>query len=192
MLDANYWEERYQAGQTGWDIGQASPALIAYFEKLAHKDIHILIPGAGKAHDLAWLHQQGFRNSVVIDISPTALKQAANLYPEIPATHFIEGDFFSHNGAYDLIVEQTFFCALSPELRPQYAQKMHELLKPGGRLMGLLFDFPLSADGPPFGGSAAEYQDHFYPLFTIEHLERAYNSIKPRVGRELFFEFLKY
>lgn len=191
MLDANYWEERYQTGQTGWDIGKASPALIAYFEKLANKDIHILIPGAGKAHDLAWLHQHGFRNSVVIDISPTALKQATNLYPEIPTSHFIEGDFFKHKGNYDLIVEQTFFCALPPELRPQYAQKMYELLNPGGRLMGLLFDFPLSADGPPFGGSATEYQDHFNQLFKIKHLERAYNSIKPRMGRELFFELIK-
>jgi len=191
MLDGDYWEERYTSGKTGWDLGGPSPALCAYFKKLENKDLKILIPGAGKSHDLYWLHQHGFSKSAVLDISKSALEEAKSLYPQIPDHCFIEGDFFKHEGSYDLIVEQTFFCALAPELRPQYAQKMHELLKPGARLMGLLFDFPLSADGPPFGGSAAEYQAYFKPLFKIEHLERAYNSIKPREGKELFLELIK-
>jgi SAM-dependent methyltransferase len=191
MLNAEYWESRYQSGQTGWDIGMPSPALTTYFEKLESKDLDILIPGAGKAHDLQWLHYNGFTNSAVLDISKTALQMASELYPEISAEHFIEGDFFSFDGAYDLIVEQTFFCALDPKLRPEYARKMHSLLKPGGCLMGLLFDFPLTETGPPFGGSVEEYQKHFSPWFSIKHMERAHNSIKPRAGKELFFKLIK-
>lgn len=191
MLDGDYWEERYKSGKTGWDLGSPSPALCSYFEKLEDKDLKILIPGAGKSHDLQWLHQQGFTNSAVLDISKTALEEAKSLYPQIPEKHFIEGDFFKHEETYDLIVEQTFFCALDPSLRPKYAQKMHQLLGPAGCLVGLLFDFPLSADGPPFGGSAAEYQNYFSPFFKIKHLERATNSIKPRAGKELFLELIK-
>ena len=69
---------------------------------------------------------------------------------------------------------------------------MYALLNPNGKIVGLLFDFPLTSDGPPFGGSKEEYIPYFKPLFNIEILERCYNSISPRAGRELFFKFQKY
>ena len=92
---------------------------------------------------------------------------------------------------YDLIIEQTFFCALNPSLRDKYVEKMHELLNPKGKLIGLLFQFPLTEEGPPFGGSENEYIKLFSNNFKIRTLETAYNSIKPREGRELFFIFEK-
>jgi hypothetical protein len=101
------------------------------------------------------------------------------------------GDFFSHSGSYDLILEQTFFCALEPSLRPKYAQKMFSMLKPGGKLQGLLFNFSLTEVGPPFGGSIAEYIDYFSPLFKINQIEPCHNSIKPRMGNELFIDLEK-
>lgn len=60
---------------------------------------------------------------------------------------------FSLKDSFDLIIEQTFFCALDPKLRPEYAVKMAELLKPGGRLVGVLFNDTLNNDKPPFGGT---------------------------------------
>ncbi|MDX1334071.1 MAG: SAM-dependent methyltransferase, partial [Robiginitalea sp.] len=101
-------------------------------------------------------------------------------------------DFFEFNeGPFDLVLEHTFFCALPPDLRPQYAEKMAGLLKKGGKLAGLLFDFPLTEEGPPFGGSREEYLRLFEPFFEIRILEEARNSIPPRAGRELFFIFEK-
>lgn len=90
-----------------------------------------------------------------------------------------------------MIIEQTFFCALNPSLRNKYAKKMNELLHPKGKIIGLLFQFPLTEDGPPFGGSENEYVKLFSNNFKIKTLETAYNSIKPREGRELFFIFEK-
>jgi hypothetical protein len=66
---------------------------------------------------------------------------------------------------------------------------MAELLLPKGKLAGLLFDFPLTSDGPPFGGSKEEYIKLFSTKFEIKKLERAHNSIKPRENKELFFIF---
>lgn len=97
-------------------------------------------------------------------------------------------DFFDLDAHFDLVIEQTFFCAIHPSRRADYAKKMSEILHPKGKLVGLLFDFPLDA-GPPFGGSADEYRGYFEPFFTIKLMERAYNSIKPRDGREFFFQF---
>ena len=68
---------------------------------------------------------------------------------------------------------------------------MHELLVDGGKLVGLLFDFPLTEDGPPFGGNKEEYLTYFEPHFEIAIMERAYNSIQPRSGRELFVKLEK-
>jgi thiopurine S-methyltransferase len=50
----------------------------------------------------------------------------------------------------------------------------------------VLFDFPLSTEGPPFGGSREEYLQRFSPFFELKLLEKCYNSIAPRMGRELF------
>ena len=100
------------------------------------------------------------------------------------------GDFFNHTGQYDLILEQTFFCALDPSLRTNYVQKMSELLKENGKLVGLLFgvQFP---NNPPFGGSREEYLSLFSDTFKINLLEPCYNSVKPRQDSELFFNFSK-
>ena len=65
------------------------------------------------------------------------------------------------------------------------------LLSEKGKISGLLFNFPLTEEGPPFGGSVEEYVNLFSNTFLIKTLELAYNSIKPREGNELFFIFTK-
>ena len=64
---------------------------------------------------------------------------------------------------------------------------MHDLLLAGGKLVGLLFDFELSEDGPPFGGDEAHYRKLFEPVFKRFSIEKAHNSIEPRQGKEFFF-----
>lgn len=86
-------------------------------------------------------------------------------------------------------MSQTFFCAVQPEMREKYVEKMASLLPTNGKLTGLLFDFPLTTEGPPFGGSKSEYVALFSDTFELKILERAYNSIKPRENKELFFIF---
>lgn len=169
-------------------MGQVSPPLSAFLQKLSQREQRILIPGAGYGHEARWLWQEGFRQIKVLDYSAAAL---AALQEHLPEDALVAEDFFNHQGQYDLIVEQTFFCALDPALRGQYAQKMAELLAPGASLVGLLFDFPLSSDGPPFGGHAAEYRRYFEEHFKIHKMEACYNSIPPRQGRELFLHLIR-
>jgi len=94
-------------------------------------------------------------------------------------------------GSFDLIIEQTFFCAIHPSLRSQYVVKTNQLLLPKGRLVGLLFNVPLHKDRPPFGGSKAEYVGFFQPHFMIKKMEACYNSHYTRQGREVFIHFIK-
>ena len=190
-LDANYWTARYKADQLGWDMGRVSPPIQEYIDQLKDQSVSILIPGAGNAYEAQYLHEKGFHNVDVLDISPAPLENLRERVPGFPEHHLIESDFFLWNKRYDLVLEQTFFCALDPGLREAYAKKMNELLKPGGKLAGLFFDFPLTEEGPPFGGSESEYRKTFEKHFNIRVLERCYNSIKPRSGKELFLIFEK-
>jgi len=191
-LDKTYWEERYEENKQGWDVGYISTPIRTFVDQLNDTSIKILIPGAGRGYEAQYLHQKGFIHTYVADIVSQPLQHIREVCPDFPKEHLLETDFFKmKEKGFDLVLEQTFFCALDPEFRPRYTEKMYDILKPGGILAGLLFDFPLTDSGPPFGGSMDEYQNLFQDKFKIHKLERAYNSITPRKGKELFFIFEK-
>jgi SAM-dependent methyltransferase len=189
-LNSNYWESRYQKKEIGWDAGKITTPLKEYIDQLTNRDLKILIPGAGNGYEFDYLIQKGFNNIYVVDLAPTPLENILNRNTEFQK-NIIQSDFFKLNQKFDLIIEQTFFCALNPNLRSNYVIKMHELLNPGGKIAGLLFNFPLTEEGPPFGGSVEEYKSLFSETFELKTLEKAYNSIKPRANKELFFIFEK-
>jgi hypothetical protein len=180
------WEQRYKNEDTGWDLGKVSTPLKEYFDQLTDKAIKILIPGCGKGHEAVYLHENGFTNVFLLDIAPSPLHNFSKENPTFPKSHLIEDNFFDHQGQYDLVVEQTFFCAIHPSHRQAYAKKAHELLNDNGKLMGLLWSVELNDNHPPFGGSKEEYHNYFESYFTFVHFENAINSIKPRADRELF------
>ncbi len=186
-----YWNNRWAAGETGWDIGAASPPIARFMEQYANRDAAILIPGCGNAHEAAFLVAQGFTNITLLDIAPQAVARLGEKFAGMPAVQVVCGDFFQHQGAYDLMLEQTFFCALPPEKRNEYVQQAASLLRDGGRIAGVLFGIEFDKAGPPFGGDANEYRPAFSPYFHIEKMEACYNSILPRAGSELFINLLK-
>lgn len=184
-LDKNYWDERYRTGQMGWDIGYVSPALKAYFDTLNNPYQRILIPGGGNSYEAVYLLEQGFKDVTVVDISEVVCEQLTEKHAA-KGLKVVCGDFFEHQQQYDLIVEQTFFCALHPSLRKRYVEKMGELLLTHGQLMGLLFNRRFEG-GPPFGGSVEEYQKLFQNVGFQVAFDLQPQSILPRQGSELFF-----
>ena len=190
-LSADFWNSKYKTSQIGWDLGQVSPPLKAYFDQLTNKEVKILIPGGGNSYEAEYLFNNGFQNVFVADISEIPLQNIQNRVPDFPDTQLIHTDFFNLNDSFDLIIEQTFFCAIHTSLRPKYATKMHELLHPKGKLVGLLFDAVLNENHPPFGGNQKEYLEYFQPYFDIHKLEPCHNSFHNRQGMELFFIFEK-
>lgn len=188
MSDASFWEGRYVSGETGWDMGMVSPPLAGYIDRVKDKTIRILIPGCGHAYEAAYLLGNGFKDITLIDLADTPVNNLRIRFRDVPEIRILKEDFFAHSGTYDLILEQTFFCALDPSLRPSYVQKMHDLLAPGGLLVGLLFDKSFESPGPPFGGSRDEYLKLFDELFKVRHLDPCHNSHPKRQDTELFME----
>lgn len=191
ILNNEYWDNRYCTNEIGWDVGHITTPLKDYFDQLENKRLKILIPGCGNSYEFEYLLNHGFENVYVLDYAKFPLDNIKSRVSNCNSNQLINSNFFEHNIKYDLIIEQTFFCALNPELREDYVHKMNSLLNSNGKLVGLLFQFPLTEVGPPFGGSKEEYLNLFSEYFEIQVLETAYNSIKPRQEKELFFIFTK-
>jgi SAM-dependent methyltransferase len=189
-LDQTYWDNQYQANATGWDLGQVSPPIKTYINTIENKDAKILIPGCGNTYEAEYLLQQGFTNITVIDIAPTLVENLKQKFVNNKNITIVLGDFFEHQGNYDFIIEQTFFCALPPTMRQKYVWKMHQLLTDYGKLIGLLFNREFEVS-PPFGGSLNEYEQLFTKAFIFNSISLAGNSIPSRANTELFFEFQK-
>ena len=165
-LSESFWENKYKLNKIGWDLGEVSPPLKAYFDQLTNKDLKILIPGGGNSHEAEYLFN-------------------------FPDVQLILGDFFNLNTTFDLVIEQTFFCAINISLRENYALKMKELLNKNGKLVGLMFDAVLNEKHPPFGGNKKEYTTYFESHFSMDIFTKCYNSFHNRQGMELFVKFVK-
>lgn len=188
-MNSKFWDERYLSGQHGWDVGAVTEPLKKFIDSIENKNISILIPGCGNAYEAEYLLQNGFTNITLIDISPVLVddikkKFAGQLGKNIQV---VCEDFFDFEGSFDLILEQTFFCAINPARRGEYVAKMKQLLAPEGKLAGVLFNREFAEAGPPFGGNKEEYLKLFEPELQVIKMETCYNSIKPRDGNELFF-----
>ena len=190
-FNGDYWENRYQENTARWDLGNISTPIKEYIDQLENKDLKIIIPGGGNSHEAEYLFNNGFKNVYVIDIATSPLQNIQRRIPNFPKEHLIQADFFMLDMTFDLVIEQTFFCALSPTLRPAYVKKMHTILVPNGKIVGLLFGVPLYEDHPPFGGNKKEYKELFKPYFDIKVMETATNSVESRAGRELFINMHK-
>lgn len=190
-IDSNYWDQQYLKGKTGWDVGYAVPAIIEYFNQLEDKNLKILIPGAGTAHEGMYLYNLGFKNIFLLEYSKVAIDQFINKYPDFPKDQIIFEDFFKHQDTYEMIIEHTFFSSFKPQERHLYVEKTHELLKKEGKLIGLLFDRSFDSDFPPYGARKEDYKTLFSKYFHIKTMETATNSIKPRKNNELFVIFEK-
>ncbi|MEX2590127.1 MAG: methyltransferase domain-containing protein [Chitinophagales bacterium] len=189
-LDAAFWNERYEKNETGWDLKQVSPPIKAYIDQLENKNISILIAGCGNAYEAEYLNNLGFENITLIDIAPLLVAELKEKFKQ-SSIKVLEQNIFDHTGKYDLILEQTLFCAIDPSDRSRYVEKIHSLLAEKGKFVGVLFNKIFEHQGPPFGGTKAAYEKLFSDYFQFNTIAPCHNSIAPRMGNELFINFSK-
>jgi SAM-dependent methyltransferase len=189
-LDAQYWDAQWKSNTIGWDLGMPAPPLVSIIDSIENKNVKILIPGCGSAYEAEYLVNNGFTDITLIDISETASCKLKEKFSKNPQIKVVCDDFFKLEDKFDVIIEQTFFCALPPAMRQRYVWKMHNLLNDNGILSGLLFNRQFDVS-PPFGGSREEYEKLFFGAFEFVNIETAANSVEPRAKTELFFKFKK-
>ncbi|MBC8721952.1 thiopurine S-methyltransferase [Paraburkholderia sp. 31.1] len=176
-----FWDERFERHFTPWDQAGVPSAFRAFAER--HRDVAVLIPGCGSAHEAGWLARQG--NPVrAIDFSPAAVA-AAREQLGAHASLVDQADFFTYAPPFApaWIYERAFFCALPPARRADYAQRMGELLPAGGLLAGIFF-IGATPKGPPFGIDRGELDALLTPHFELVEDEAVDDSIAVFAGRE--------
>ncbi|XP_073141449.1 probable thiol methyltransferase 2 isoform X2 [Henckelia pumila] len=185
----NGWDRCWEEGLTPWDLGEPTPVLLHLHNTGALPKGRALVPGCGSGYDVLAIACAD-RYVVGIDISDNAITKATELSSESPnAEHFtfLKADFFTWHPAelFDLIFDYTFFCAIEPDMRSAWARKVHDLLKPDGELITLMYPIEDREGGPPYKVSVTDYEDVLHPAgFRATSIFENELAIAPRKGRE--------
>ena len=189
------WEKLYIDGDTGWDLGNPTPVFVNIAKNL--KPANICILGCGHGYDAIMFRKLGF-NVTAVDFAPSPIKYIDEKAAELSLTiNTIQKNIFSltpdYNNQFDYIIEQTCFCAIDPKKRNEYGKLVFDLLKSGGKLIGLWFplDKKIEEGGPPHAVSEEEIKTLFNRGWVLIEERFPKNSIEPRSGREKLIIFKK-
>jgi SAM-dependent methyltransferase len=139
-----HWEKGWVEGiakGSRFDTAGISLPLKAELARRNHAPragMRALVPGCGRAYDALALAEHGFESVVAIDLSPAACEEAKLEIKSAAKADRLDvrcGDFFALDpgaGTYDLIWDNTFLCALEPQVREKWAAQMKALIAPGG------------------------------------------------------------
>lgn len=197
------WDERYRAGETPWDKGEAAPPLVSWLRDHPGKMTGtVLIPGCGTGHDVrAIAANERTSRPIGLDLSPTAIAFCQQR-PIVGTEQYLTGDLFALpeklRGTCDWVWEHTCFCAIDPAHRDDYVAAVASALKAGGHLLAVFYLNPYREDhqpggGPPHGCSIEELHQRFtrQAPFTIVKQSEPTTSYPERQGREALFQFLR-
>ena len=112
ILDQSYWNNRYINHQTGWDLGEISPAIKKWFDNQTNKKLKNSNSGAGSGYEVKYGFENGFKNIYYLDLSLDVVLRFKRNNPQIPVSQVLNKDFFEfqQNDFFDVIIEQTFLC----------------------------------------------------------------------------------
>ena len=120
--EPTFWNVRYAAQQTPWDLGRVPPALERFLALNPGQGRRVLVPGCGTGHEIPAFVMAGYKVTA-IDFSQEAIARARQRYASLPAVDFICGDFFTApfgTEVFDLVYERTFLCAVPLDRRTDF------------------------------------------------------------------------
>ena len=193
--DTQFWEDIYLDNDAGWDLGGTTPV----FDNIANQlnQGKVCIVGCGNGYDAVMFSQKGFEVTAV-DFAPSAVIALETMSEkENVNVQILQSDIFclspKYDSIFDYVIEQACFCAVNPERRQEYERLVYNILKPGGKLIGLWFplDKTIEDGGPPWGITINEVKSIFNNGWIIEREEFSEMSIQPRKNREKLIIFRK-
>jgi SAM-dependent methyltransferase len=159
---ADFWQQKFEAGQTPWDRGAVNPRLAAWADSGELSPCRIAVPGCGSGYEVAELAWRGFEVTA-IDYAAAAIERTQARLGALEAVarervRLVQADALAWQPAepFDAIWEQACLCALHPDLWVPYAAQLHRWLRPGGTLFALFVQAlrPAAAEGlvqgPPY------------------------------------------
>lgn len=161
---ADFWDTRYRGGVTPWDAAGA-PAALGRWLASQPSPLRVLLPGCGSGYEVRLFAERG-DEVLAIDFSAAAVEAAHAVLGPL-ARHVETADFFTFETAsFDAVYERAFLCALPRRTWERWAQRIAELVRPGGQLVGFFF-FDDNERGPPFGIARERLATLLEPAFEL-------------------------
>jgi len=188
------WERHYETNDLGWDLGEVAPPFVHLWEERKISPGRAIIPGCGCGHEAIFLAEQGFQITA-LDYTRGALGRLEKaLIKKNLSGELLRQDFFQldseYNNSFDLMLENTFFCAINPAMRQNYVSTAARILKTGALLVGLFYETDKEG-GPPFNTRKSDIEESFSEQFAIEVLSKTPYSAEQRQGKEWLGIFKK-
>jgi len=178
-----FWDVRFRDKRTPWDAASTPPDLERYLAQESG-GARVLIPGCGSAYEVRTFSEKGC-DVVAIDFSVAAVQRAREVLGALQGAVLL-GDFFSYDFGrtpFDVIYERAFLASLPRKMWPDYARRVGELLRPGGRLIGF-FVYGEQQGGPPFCLKTGELAGLFGDKFEKTAESVATASVPVFKGKE--------
>ena len=192
-----FWENYYQSGEIGWDLGGPTPIFNQWI-KTCNKPLTICILGAGNGWDAINFALYG-HNITAVDFAKSPVqnmkRQARNYGIKMNVLHrdifSLSNIFTSH---FDVVLEYTCFCAISPVNRRNYIEMVQHILKPNGKLVGLLFPVEMNKTNvePPYPIDLDKTIKLFNEYLYLIEQKVSTLTVSSRTGREVFVIFKKH
>ena len=184
----HFWNDLYTSNQFPWDLGGPTPVFQRLAETNSLKPGRMLVLGAGRGHDARLFARHRFTVSAV-DFSEEAVEAMKRLEEPKHPIEILHSDFFAlpstWDGRFDYVLDYTSFCAILPQRRPEYADLVARLLKPGGKLIMLAFPIGTRPGGPPFVVQPEAIIELFARRgFALQMRELPSDSVAARKGYE--------
>jgi hypothetical protein len=144
----------------------------------------MIVLGAGRGFDARMFARSGFEVSAV-DFAAEAVQAMRELSDPDAPVEILEMDIFDLSseleGVFDYVLEYTFYCAIDPWRRGEYADVVSSLLIPGGHYIALAFPIGSHSGGPPFAVSPDELLESFRERgFEMVRRENPLDSVPQR------------
>ena len=154
-----FWQERFEKKETGWDRGSPSPQLLAWLDSGELQPCRIAVPGCGTGWEVVELAKRGF-DVIGIDYTAAAVQKTRALVDaQGLKAEVIQADVLNYQplNKFDAVYEQTCLCAIHPEHWLAYSQQLVKWLKPEGSLWVMFMQMlrPAASEegvihGPPY------------------------------------------
>lgn len=188
-MKKEFWQQRWQSNQIGFNQLQPNPLLIEYFATLGLKPgARIFVPLCGKSIDMLWFASQGYE-VLGVELSSIACAAFFNEHSiPVTITHsdtftiyhnekitLLSGDFFDLNkqmlDTVDAVYDRAALIALPQELRQRYATCLINLIHPRIPMLLIANTYDQNImDGPPFSVDENQVATLYGAHFNIQLL----------------------
>jgi thiopurine S-methyltransferase len=198
-MKQDFWSQKWQQRELAFHRSVANRSLQAFAQRLSPY-LRVYVPLCGKTLDLPYLRDRGhtvfgteFVRQAVVEFfnerqeSPET--SSSEPYEVHRSTNFtlLCGDAFALQtkhlgGAVDAVFDRAALVALDPATRAAYVESLRRVLRPGGVILLVVYDYDQTlTSGPPWAVSPLQVNELFSPLGTVTLVDELNESASPRL-----------